>query len=256
MLLVMDIGNTNIKLGVFKGDDLVSSWRIQTQMGRTADEYGLVIMDLLIRDKHDINDIEGIAISSVIPSLNYTLEHMCQYYLHKKPLIVGPGVKTSLNIKYDNPKEVGSDRIVNSVAAYKLYGGPCIVIDFGTATSFNVVSLSGEFLGGAICPGIKVSTDALISNAAKLPRIELIKPDKVIGKNTVTNMQSGIINGFTGMVIYIIKKIKEEINSPDAKVIATGGLSQLVFAEEKIFDIVDRKLTLIGLKIIYDINKN
>lgn len=256
LLLALDIGNTNIKIGVYKNDELVSSWRIQSKPGQTADEYGLLLRQLFEMDKLEIGDIEGIIMSSVIPSLNYTLEHMCQYYFYKKPIIIGPGIKTYLNIKYDNPKEVGADRIVNSVAAYRLYGGPCIVIDFGTATTFNVVSQNGEFIGGVICPGIKVTTDAMVNNAAKLPRIELVKPEKVIGKNTVSNMQSGIIYGFTGMVKYIISNIKKEIGSPGAKVIATGGLSELMFSEEKIFDVVDRKLTLEGLKIIYNYNKN
>ncbi len=256
MLLVMDIGNTNIKLGVFDGDKLISSWRIQSKAGKTADEYGLMVSHLFQRDRLSLDGVEGIIMSSVIPSLNYTLEHMCDYYFHKNPVIVGPGIKTSINIKYDNPKEVGADRIVNSVAAYRLYGGPCIVVDFGTTTTFNAISAAGEFLGGAICPGIKVSTDAMVSNAAKLPKIELVKPEKVIGKSTVANMQSGIIYGFTGMVKYIITKMKEEINAPLIKVIATGGLSELLFSESKLFDVVDRKLTLEGLKIIYNYNKN
>lgn len=255
-LLVMDIGNTNIKLGVFENEQLISSWRIQSKAGKTADEYGLMVSNLFERDNLSVKEVHGIIMSSVIPSLNYTLEHMCLYYFQKKPVIVGPGVKTSLNIKYDNPKEVGSDRIVNSVAAYKLYGGPCIVVDFGTTTTFNAVSASGEFLGGAICPGIKVSTDAMVANAAKLPKIELIKPEKVIGKNTVSNMQSGVVFGFIGMVSYIIEKMKEELASPDIKVIATGGLSELLFSGSTLFDVVDRKLTLEGLKIIYNYNKN
>jgi type III pantothenate kinase len=255
-LLAMDIGNTNIKLGVFDKDKLISSWRIQSKTGKTADEYGLMVGHLFERDGISLKDVNGIIMSSVIPSLNYTLEHMCLYYFGKKPIVIGPGIKTSINIKYDNPKEVGADRIVNSVAAYRLYGGPCIVVDFGTATTFNAVSKAGEFLGGAICPGIKISIDAMVANAAKLPKIELIKPDRVIGKNTITNMQSGIVYGFTGMVRYIIDKMKEELDSPQVKVIATGGLSELLFSENKMFDIVDRKLTLEGLKIIYDYNNN
>lgn len=254
LLLVMDIGNTNIKLGVFKKDKLISSWRIESKVGKTADEYGLMVTSLFARDNLLISNVEGIIMSSVIPSLNYTLEHMCQYYFNKKPLIIGPGIKTSLNIKYDNPKEVGADRIVNSVAAYRIYGGPCIVIDFGTTTTFNAISENGEFLGGVICPGIKVSTNAMVINAAKLPKIELSKPKKVIGKNTVSNMQAGIIYGFTGMVKYIIEKMKEEMRFEKVKVIATGGLSE-IFAKENFFDIIDRKLTLEGLKLIYNYNK-
>jgi type III pantothenate kinase len=180
---------------------------------------------------------------------------MCKYYFNVTPLFVGPGVKSSLNVKYDSPKDVGSDRIVNCVAAYRLYGGPCIVVDFGTTTTFNVVSEDGEFLGGAICPGIKTSVDAMVSKAAKLPKIELKKPNGVIGKSTVTNMQSGIIYGFTGMITYIINKMKQELGREDAKVIATGGLSELIFSENRVFDITDRTLTLHGLKFIFNYNK-
>ena len=254
MLFVIDVGNTNIKLGVWSKDKLVASWRIKTEQKNTADEYMLKVDALLRRDGLEVKDITGVIMSSVIPSLNYTLEHMCEYEFGMKPMIVGPGIKTSLNIKYDNPREVGSDRIVNSVAAYKLYGGPCIVIDFGTTTTFNAVSEKGEFLGGAIAPGIKASVDAMINNAARLPRIELFKPEKVIGKNTVSNMQSGVIFGFTGMVKYIVQQMKKELKDPNAKVIATGGMSQLVFSEERIFDVTDRTLTLRGLKMIYDYN--
>ena len=255
LLLVMDVGNTNIKIGVFSGDELITSWRIQSVIGKTADEYGLIITSLFEKDKLALSDVEGIIMSSVIPSLNYTLEHMCEYYFKMKPIVIGPGVKTSLNIKYDNPKDVGSDRIVNSVAAYRFYGGPCIVIDFGTTTTFNVVSENCEFLGGVICPGIKVSVDAMVSSAAKLSKIELNKPKNIIGRSTSANMQSGIVYGFTGMVKYIIQKIKEELGSDDVKVIATGGLSELIFSENRVFDIIDRKLTLEGLRIIYNYNK-
>ena len=216
-----------------------------------------MVTQLFAKDKLNLSDVEGIIMSSVIPPLNYTLEHMCRYYFGIKPLVVGPGIKTSLNIKYDNPKEVGADRIVNSVAAYKLYDGPCIVIDFGTSTTFNVISENSEFLGGAICPGIKVSAEALFYHTAKLPRIELMRPEKVIGRSTVTNMQSGIINGMIGMVKYMIEKMKEETGFYDAKVIATGGMSELLMTEEeKLFDIVDRRLTLEGLRIIYNYNKS
>lgn len=255
LLLVMDVGNTNIKIGVFKGDKLISSWRAQSIVGKTADEYGLILTSLFNNDNLSVSDVNGIIISSVIPSLNYTLGHMCKYYLGINPLFVGPGVKSSLNVKYDSPKDVGSDRIVNSVAAYRLYGGPCIVVDFGTTTTFNVVSEEGDFLGGAICPGIKTSVDSMVAKAAKLPRIELKKPKSVIAKSTVTNMQSGLIYGFTGMITYIIGEIKKELGREDAKVIATGGLSELFFAEDKVFDVIDRTLTLQGLRFIYNYNK-
>ena len=193
--------------------------------------------------------------ASVIPSLNYTLEHMLEFYLGKKPLVAGPGIKTGINIKYENPKEVGADRIVNSLAAWRLYGGPCIVIDFGTATTFNVLSGSGEFLGGVICPGIKLSTEALTSRTAKLPKIELAKPASVVGRTTVANMQSGIIYGFVGMVDYIVKKIKAETGFSEAKVIATGGFSELIAAEAGIIDRTDKTLTLTGLRLLYELNR-
>lgn len=253
MILALDIGNSNIKIGVFQNDELLFSWRLAARSDKTADEYGIVLTDLLEHSGITPNDIEGIIMSSVIPNLNYTLEHMCSYYFHKKPIVIGPGVKNGINIKYENPKEVGSDRIINAVAAYNTYGGPSIVIDFGTATTFTVINENADFLGGAITLGIKVSMDALVSNTAKLPKIELVEPSSVIGKTTVQNMQSGLIYGTIGQVKYIIEKIKEELNAP-AKVIATGGLSELV-ANEGIIDTIDRTLSLRGLNIIYNLNK-
>lgn len=253
MILALDIGNSNIKIGVFQNDELLFSWRLAARSDKTADEYGIVLTDLLEHSGITPNDIEGIIMSSVIPNLNYTLEHMCSYYFHKKPIVIGPGVKNGINIKYENPKEVGSDRIINAVAAYNTYGGPSIVIDFGTATTFTVINENADFLGGAIALGIKVSMDALVSNTAKLPKIELVEPSSVIGKTTVQNMQSGLIYGTIGQVKYIIEKIKEELNAP-AKVIATGGLSELV-ANEGIIDTIDRTLSLRGLNIIYNLNK-
>ena len=195
--------------------------------------------------------------SSVQPTLNYTVEHACQYYMHKTPIMVGPGIKTGLNIKYLNPHELGADRIVNSVAAYKLYGGPVIVVDFGTATTFNVISEKGEFLGGSIAPGIKTSLEALVSNASKLTNVEIQKPESSVGKTMMTNLQSGIVYGMTGLVKYLIEKMKEDSNLPDAKVVVTGGLSELVCGVDKSLKIykIDRYLTLKGLKLIYDMNK-
>lgn len=255
MLLVMDVGNTNIKVGVFEGDKLLNSWRMESKAGRTADEYAVTLLNILERSGLDVRQIEGVVMSSVIPSLNYTLEHMVEYYIRKPMIVAGPGVKSGINVKYENPKEVGADRIVNSLAAYRLYGGPCIVIDFGTATTFNVINESGEFIGGVICPGIKLSTDALTNNAAKLPRIELIKPERVVGKSTVANMQSGIIYGFIGMVDYLVRKIKSETGFADAKVIATGGFSELIAEEGNIIDKVDKTLTLTGLRFLYELNR-
>lgn len=255
MILVLDIGNTNIKLGVFSDKNLIASYRMQTKPGRTADEYGINLINLLNLGNIKKEEITGVVFCSVFPPLNYTIEHMIEYYLNLKPMVAGAGLKTGINIKYENQKEVGADRIVNSIAAYQLYGkkNPLIIIDFGTATTFNVVSKSGEFLGGPICPGIKVSLDALVNSASKLPRIELVAPLTVVGKNTISNMQSGFIFGFMGMVDYLIKKIKIETGFDDAKVIATGGFAKLL-SSDKIVDKVDRTLTLQGLRMLYELN--
>ncbi len=223
---------------------------------RTADEIGIVLKGLFDSAKIDIKNFDGVIMSSVQPALNYTMEHACEYYLGKKPMMIGVGIKTGLNIKYSNPQEVGADRIVNSVAAYRLYGGSCIVVDFGTATTFNVVSEKGEFLGGCIAPGIITGLEGLVNNTAKLPRVEIIKPESIIAKNTVAGLQAGMTYGYTGLVKYIIQKLKEESGYSNMKVIATGGLSEIVLNvdNDKIIDIVDRSLTLKGLKIIYDLN--
>ena len=256
MILVIDVGNTNIKLGVYDKDELVYSWRLSVKVVRTADEIGIVFAGLFDSASIDMKSFDGIIMSSVQPSLNYTMEHACEYYLGKKPMMVGVGIKTGLNIKYSNPQEVGADRIVNSVAAYRLYGGPCIVVDFGTATTFNVVSEKGEFMGGCIAPGIITALEGLVSNTAKLPRVEIVKPDSIIAKNTVAGLQAGMTYGYTGLVKYIIQKLKEESGCKNMKVIATGGLSEIVLNvdNDKIIDIVDRSLTLKGLKLIYDMN--
>ena len=255
MIMTMDVGNTNVKFGIFDGDKMVESFRVSTDTRKTGDEYGAIIATLLRRTGLKFSDINGVIMSSVSPALNYTLEHMCKYYIGVEPIVVEPGVKTGINIKYDNPKELGADRIVNAVGALKKYGGPCIVVDFGTATSFSVIDEKGNFLGGAICPGIKTSTDALVQNAAKLPKIEFEKPNHVISKSTVSNMQSGIIYGFIGMVDNIVRLMKKELNK-DAKVVATGGLAELMKnSDKKVIDVIDRNLTLFGLKTIYELNK-
>lgn len=253
MILTIDIGNTNIKCGVFDGDKLVYSLRLASSVSKTSDEYGLTMSDLLAQNGISRKDITGVIISSVNPNLNYTFEHMSNYFFGVKPLMIGSGIKTGLNIKYDNPKEVGADRIVNSVAAYYTYGGPVIVIDCGTATTFNYINAKGEFLGGAISFGLKTGMDALTAATAKLPKIELVAPLKALGKTTITNMQSGIIYGFIGMVEYMVKKLKAE--EGEAKVIATGGLSEIISESSAIIDKVDRTLTLRGLNIIYNLNR-
>ena len=255
MLLVIDIGNTNIKYGVWDNDKMLASFRVSSRISRTADEYGSVLLNLLANSCIKKADIDGIIVSSVIPTLNYTICHMCEYFFGISPLMVGPGIKTGINIKAENPKEVGADRIVNNVAAYKKYGGPVIVIDFGTATTFNVVDAGGAFIGGVIAPGIKTALEGLVHSTAQLPMIELVSPNKVIAKNTETNMQAGIIFGFAGLVENILKQIKKELGEDDVKVVATGGLGEIISKELKAIDVVDRRLTLDGLKIIYDLNK-
>ena len=257
MLLVIDVGNTNIKLGVYNKDTLVESWRLSVKVVRTADEIGILFAGLFGPKNIDLKKFDGVIMSSVQPSLNYTIEHACEYYLGKKPIMVGVGIKTGLNIKYANPQEVGADRIVNSVAAYRLYGGPCIVVDFGTATTFNVISPKGEFLGGCIAPGIITGLESLVNNTAKLPRVEIVKPESIIAKSTVSALQAGMVYGSTGMVKYIVKQLKQESGYGEVKGIATGGLSEVVLGidDEKIIDVVDRSLTLKGLKLIYDMNK-
>ena len=255
MLLVIDVGNTNIKYGVWKDDNMLASFRVSSRISRTADEYGSVLVNLLGDSGIKKTDVDGIIVSSVIPTLNYTICHMCEYFFGISPLMVGPGIKTGLNIKVENPKEVGADRIVNSVAAYKKHGGPVIVIDFGTATTFNVIDGSGAFIGGVIAPGIKTSLTGLVSSTAQLPMIELVPPKKVVAKNTETNMQAGIIFGFAGLVDSIVGKIKKELGDENVKVIATGGLGEIIAKETKSISVVDRTLTLFGLKLIYDLNK-
>lgn len=249
MILVMDVGNTNIKCGLFEQSSLVHSFRMSTNVDTTSDEYGVSMMSFLDYLHLDASVIKGIIVSSVIPTLNYTLDHMaCEFY-KIKPMFVSPGIKTGINIKYDNPKELGSDRIVNAVAAYELYGGPVITVDFGTATSFGAISAEGDFLGGAICPGVRISAEALTHNASKLPRVELNRPKTVINKSTVSNMQAGIIYGYVGQVQYIVEKMQSELGK--AKVIATGGFAELIAQQTDSIDEIVPTLTLIGLEKIY-----
>lgn len=254
MILTIDVGNTNTVLGIYKEKTLIAFWRMATRFDMTSDEIGMTFLQFFNHQKIKTKDIKGVIISSVAPPAMYSLEHAIEKYLNKESIIVGPGIKTGMNIKYDNPKEVGADRIVNAVAAFDIYGGPIIIVDFGTATTFCAVSKNGDYLGGLICPGIKISMDALFEKAAKLPRVELIKPNTVIGKNTVSSMQSGVIHGFVGQVDYIVKKMKEEIDDKNTKVIATGGLSRLIASESSEIERIEPLLTLEGLRIIYKIN--
>ncbi|MGG5254561.1 type III pantothenate kinase [Neobacillus sp. SM06] len=253
MIFVFDVGNTNIVLGVYKGDELNYHWRIETNRNRTDDEYGMIIKALFDHSGLSFADIDGIIISSVVPPIMFALERMCQKYFHIKPLVVGPGVKTGLDIKYENPREVGADRIVNAVAAIHEYGSPLIIVDFGTATTYCFVNEHRQYMGGAIAPGITISTEALYSRAAKLPRIEITRPEGVIGKNTVSAMQAGIVYGYVGQVEGIVKRMAEQsVKKPS--VIATGGLASMIAQESNVIDIVDPFLTLKGLQLIYKRN--
>ena len=253
MLLVIDVGNTNIVLGSFKDQELVDHWRVSTDRLRTTDEYGVLIRHLFYLNGVNSEEIDAIIISSVVPPVMPTLERMCQRYFGLTPLVIGPGVKTGMDIKYDNPREVGADRIVNAVAAYEKFGGPVIIIDFGTATTFCAVDKKGTYLGGAICPGIGISTDALVQRTAKLPRIEVVQAEKVICRNTVESMQAGVFYGFVGQVDGIVSRMRKELGCK-AKVVATGGLAVIVAPATDAIDVVEPMLTLEGLKIIYDRN--
>lgn len=258
MILLIDAGNTNIVLGLSKNDDYIASWRISTDAKKTSDEYAIQVMQLFSQSNLNPDEVEGIIISSVVPNIMHSIENMVRKCFKKEPLIIGPGIKTGINIRYDNPKEVGADRIVNAVAAYDTHRRSLIVVDFGTATTYCAITAKGDYLGGNICPGIKISSEALFERAAKLPRVELEKPKSIICKNTVTSMQAGIIYGYIGQVEYIVRRMKEEmreLGENEPLVIATGGLANLIYKETKVIDKVESMLTLEGLKILYDKNK-
>ena len=256
MILTLDIGNTNIKTALFDGTEMVKYWRLSTNITSTSDEYGITIMNLFRHGGVDAKDVEGIVISSVVPTINFTIEHMCLNYFGITPTFIAPGVKTGINIRYENPRELGSDRIANAVAAYDEYGGekPVIFIDFGTATTFGVVDEHGAFLGGAIFPGIKLASEALVSGTAKLPRFALAQPEHVIGRTTLTNLQSGMFYGYVGMVTNLVQQMKKELGK-EATVVATGGMAVLIAEEAKVIDKLDGLLTLKGLRLIYERNK-
>ncbi len=256
MILCIDVGNTNIKYAVFDGDILKASFRVSSRHSRTADEYGATLLNLLSSKEIKTSDIKGVIMSSVIPSLNYTISHMCEYFFGVTPLSVGAGIKTGLNVKADNPKEVGADIIANCVGAFKKYadGKPMIVIDFGTATTFDVLTAQGELIGVVIAPGMKTSLEGLVSNTAQLPMIELQAPKTAIPKNTKTAMQAGIIFGFAGLVENIVKKIKQQLGVDEISVTATGGMGEIIAKEVSCITRIDRLLTLQGLKYLYELN--
>ncbi|MBD7939357.1 MULTISPECIES: type III pantothenate kinase [Cytobacillus] len=253
MIFVFDVGNSNMMMGVYQRDELKYHWRIETDRHKTEDEYAMIVKSLFEHEQLTFADINGIIISSVVPPIMFALERMCEKYFHIKPLVVGPGIKTGLNIKYDNPKEVGADRIVNAVAGIHEYGGPLIIVDFGTATTYCYINEHKQYMGGAIAPGIGISTEALYSRAAKLPRIEIVRPDDIIGKNTVSAMQSGILFGYVGQVEGIVSRMKLQAKE-EPLVIGTGGLASLISKESTIIDIIDPFLTLKGLQLIYKRN--
>ncbi|MDR1570591.1 MAG: type III pantothenate kinase [Oscillospiraceae bacterium] len=254
MILTMDVGNTNIKTGVFDGERLAAYWRISTSRTGTSDELGILLNSLFANKNLSMNDIDGVIYSSVVPTVNFTIEHMCRGYFNREPFQVSTDLELGIDIRYEHPHELGTDRIANAVAAYSIYGGPCVFIDFGTATTFGVVTAEGAFLGGAICPGIKLSAEALVSGAAKLPRVELNKPDNVIGRNTVENIQAGLVYGFVGQIDYIVRRMKAELGDNTVRVVATGGLATLIASESRVIDVLDGLLTLKGLRILYERN--
>ncbi|MBM4454079.1 MAG: type III pantothenate kinase [Chloroflexi bacterium] len=254
MLLAADIGNTNITVGVFDGDKLKATWRIATGVHRMPDEYAILFLNLLERQRLKGSQITDVVICSVVPPLVGGFEELFQRYLNITPLVVGAGVKTGVRICMDNPREVGADRIVNAVAAHHLYGGPVIVIDLGTATTFDVVSAEGDYVGGSIAPGIAIATEALFTRTAVLPRVELIHPKKAIGRNTVSAMQAGIVYGYVGLIEGLVARIRKELGAK-AKVVATGGFAELLAAETSVIDVVNPDITLIGLRLIHAMNQ-
>lgn len=255
MLLVIDVGNTNYVLGVYHGEKLVKCWRMATGSNKTADETGIFLYNLFEAAGFDVNRIEAVIISSVVPDIMYSLTQGIRKYFNIEPMIVSAGMKTGIVIKRDNPKAVGADRIVNLVAANEIYGGPAVVIDYGTANTFDVINEKSEFITGLITPGISICAEALYQRAAQLPKIEIKKPKSIIVKNTVGSIQAGLVIGHIGQTKYIIQQLREQLEIPDMKVVATGGLARVIDPNKEIFDILDPVLTLKGLKILYQKNK-
>ncbi|HHX44871.1 MAG TPA: type III pantothenate kinase [Chloroflexi bacterium] len=254
MLFCVDIGNTNITMGLYRGEDLVAHWRVSTDHLKMPDEYGILLLSLMARQGYQPSDIAGIALASVVPPVTDLFLEMLDTYIGVEPLIVGAGVRTGVAVRYDNPHEVGADRVVNAAAAYRLYGGPTCIVDFGTGTTFDAISATGDYLGGAIAPGVRVSAEALFQRASKLPRIDLSRPRKAIGTNTADSMRSGILFGYVGLVEGMVERFRRELG-PTMRVIGTGGLARSIAQETDVIEVVDLWLTLRGLQIIYELNR-
>lgn len=253
MILALDVGNTNIKIALAKGEEIIMSWRLSAKNSRTADEFGIELGNLLASKNYSFSDIDGVIVSSVVPSLNYTLAHAITYYIGVEPIFVGSELETGIKFRYNPPSSLGADRIANAVGAFYSYGAPCIVIDLGTATTCGVINAKGEFIGGCIAPGIITSADALSQKASKLPLVELTQTSSAIQTDTIHNIQAGIIIGFRGLVREIVNELKKELDDENVKVIATGGLTELI-ADKSFIDVFDRPLTLKGLIKLYELN--
>lgn len=253
MLLVIDVGNTNTVLGIFKEDRLVEHWRLTTSRTRTTDEYGILLKTLFDMSEVGMTEVTGCIIACVVPPMLPMYEEMVKRYFKMQPLVIGPGVRTGMPILYENPREVGADRIVNAVAAFEVFKGACIVVDFGTAITFDAISAKGEYLGGSICPGIAISADALYTHASRLPRVEMRLPERVVGRNTVASIQSGLVFGYTSLVDGMVRRIVEEYGAP-MNVIATGGLARVIADSSETIEAVDDDLTLTGLRLLYERN--
>jgi type III pantothenate kinase len=253
VLLCIDVGNTNIVLGVFDGDQLVADFRLHTEERSTGDELGLLITGLLRGRGIEPSAITALVASNVVPILSRPIDELAHHYFHMAPMVVGPGIRTGMRILFEDPRQVGADRIVNALAAFRRYGGPAVVVDFGTATTFDAISAQGDYVGGAIAPGIVIAHDALVAHAAKLTRVELAAPPAVIGRNTTASMQAGLVYGYVGLIEGIVSRMKAELGD-GARVVATGGLAELIASQTAVIDTVDQRLTLDGLHIIHELN--
>jgi type III pantothenate kinase len=254
MLLCVDIGNTNVVMGLYRGDELVTHWRISTDYHKMPDEYGVMLLTLLANSRYSISDIRGIVMASVVPPITDLFSEMLRDYVKLEPLVIGTGVRTGVAIRYESPRDVGADRVVNAAATYHLYGGPACVVDFGTGTTFDAVSVTGDYLGGAIAPGIRIAAEALFQRTAKLPTIDLKRPNKAIGTNTMDAIRSGVLFGYVGLTEGMIARFRAELGA-DMRVIATGGLAEVIARETNVIEIVDPWLTLKGLRLIYEMNR-